>query len=52
MVVNMYKLLTSLLCCFMIDNSYEDTSIFISRVWMFAGYMTFSYNKVSFFHQA
>ena len=32
----------------MIDNSYEDTSIFIFRIWVFAGYITILYNKVSF----
>ena len=32
----------------MIDNSYEDTSIFIFRVWVFASYITFSYIQVFF----
>ena len=32
----------------MIDNSYEDTSIFIFHVWVFAGYITIPYNQVSF----
>ena len=30
----------------MIDNSYEDNSIFIFRVWVFAGYITIPYNQV------
>ena len=32
----------------MINNSYEATSIFIFRVWVFAGYITIPYNQVSF----
>ena len=32
----------------MIDNSYEDTSIFIFCVWVFAGYITFPYIQVFF----
>ena len=32
----------------MIDNSYEDTWIFIFRVWVFAGYITFPYIQVFF----
>ena len=40
----MYILLRSLLRAFF-DNSYEDTSIFIFRVWVFAGYITFNITK-------
>ena len=32
----------------MIDNSYKDTSIFIFRVWVFAGCITIPYNQVFF----
>ena len=30
------------------DNSYEDTSIFIFHVWVFTGYITFPYTQVFF----
>ena len=30
----------------MISNSYEDTTIFIFRVWVFPGYITIPYNQV------
>jgi len=43
-VVNVYILLRSLLRCLMIDSSYEDTSIFIFHVLVFAGYIIFPYN--------
>ena len=45
---NVYILLRSLLRAFLIDNSYEDTSIFIFRVWVFAGSITIPYNQVFF----
>ena len=40
----MYILLRSLLRCLMMDSSYEDTAIFIFHIWVFAGYIIFSYN--------
>ena len=38
----MYILLRSLLRCLMMDSSYKDTSIFIFRVLVFAGYIIIS----------
>jgi len=45
---NLNILLRALLRCLMIHNSYEDTSIFIFSVWLFAGYITFPYNQIFF----
>jgi len=39
-----YILLRSLLRCLVMDSSYEDTSIFMFRVGVFAGYIIFPYN--------
>jgi len=47
---NVCVLFRSLLRCMIIDNSYEDTSIFIFRTWVFSGYITFPYNSISFSH--
>ena len=41
---NVYILLRFLLHCLIDDSSYEDTSIFIFRVWVFADYIISSYN--------
>ena len=43
-----YILLRSLLRGWFFDNCYEDTSIFIFRVLMFAGYITIPYKQVFF----
>ena len=43
-VFNVYIVLKSPLGCLMIDSSYEDTLIFIFRVWVFADYIISSNN--------
>ena len=48
-VFSVYILLRSVLpAFFLINHSYEDISIFIFRLWVFAGYITISYNQVYF----
>ena len=41
----LYILLRTLLRAFLIDKSYDDTSIFIFRVWVFGGYKLFDITK-------